>query len=416
MDEDYGRNLTREHKHYKSFLTSTAIVVFIFILALFAGMGVRVKHLIEESLLQQARAHFRTILITRAWNSEYGGVYVEKLLGMKSNPYISEPDITTSDGRIFTIIPPAVMTKEISTFADTRDLYFFKITSIDPINPDNAPDDFEREALLTFQQGQKEFYGRELINNRLHFRYMAPLQVEESCVRCHLDRDYQVGDVRGGISVNIDVQHNDEELKRNFAVILVLGVMSLLVLLSVVLYFTSNLIEHINSTRKRIEEMIITDELTGIPNRRHLLARFEQEFEKAIRLGTSLGCVMLDIDKFKRVNDKYGHLVGDEVLRRFAAFLVLEGRSYDVIGRLGGEEFLVVLPATDMDETRRFAERVRQHIEDLDIVLEDSRSLRVTVSAGVTVIEEDDSSIEDLLIRSDKAMYFAKSKGRNRVC
>ncbi|KKL23792.1 hypothetical protein LCGC14_2421830, partial [marine sediment metagenome] len=352
----------------------------------------------------------------RAWNSAYGGVYVEKTGDMVSNPFMKEPDMITRDGRVFTLKPPAVMTKEISTYAGNRDQFFFRITSLKPLNPANAPDAFERDALNRFESGQKEYYRNEMIGQSMYFRYMAPLFVEESCLGCHGDSGYKTGEVRGGISVNIDVGRTERELKRNFVVILVLGVLSLTVLLLVVFYFTGNLIEHINASRRWIEELIITDDLTGISNRRHLLSRFEEEFNKAGRLGLPLGCVMFDLDRFKAVNDKYGHLAGDEVLRRFAALLSQEARSYDVLGRLGGEEFIVVLTSTGIDETRSFAERVRAHVEDMVCEIEGVHGFRVTVSAGVTVMREDDTSIENILGRADEAMYAAKAAGRNRVC
>ncbi len=416
MDKDYGKDLAREHRYYCSFMVSTGVVVFLFVLALFAGMGFRVKLLIEDNLLQQARAHFQAILDTRAWNSDYGGVYVEKTSEVESNPYLSNPDLLLADGRVFTIKPPAVMTKEISQYAGARDLYYFKITSLDPLNPDNAPDGFERQALEMFEGGKQEYYSKEPIGDRTYFRYMAPLKVDESCLACHHDSNYKAGDIRGGISVNIDVGNTERKLKRNFAVIFLFGVPSLLALLSFVFYSTGKLIGHVNVSRKRIEELIITDELTGVPNRRHLLARFHEEFKKAQRLATPLGCVMLDLDHFKDVNDRFGHLVGDEVLRRFASLLAMEIRTYDVFGRLGGEEFLVVLPSDGLEEIRLYAERVRELVESMECDIEGAPHFSITVSAGITVLQADDTSIEDMLSRADKAMYRAKQTGRNRVC
>ncbi len=416
MDKDYGKNLAREHRYYRSFMVSTGVFVFIFILALFAGIGFRVKDLIEDNLLKQARAHFNTILVTRAWNSDYGGVYVEKTPETESNPYLENPDIELADGRVFTIKPPAVMTKEISLYAGARDLYYFKITSLKPLNPENSPDSFEREALERFKEGRKEFYRSEPIGQKTYFRYMAPLIVEESCLACHGANGYRVGDIRGGISVNIDVGNTQRELRRNFVLIIALGVVSLSVLLSVVFYFTGNLIGHVSTSRKRIEELITTDELTDISNRRHLLSRFEEEFRKARRLGSRLGCVMMDLDNFKSVNDRFGHLVGDEVLRRFASLLSLEARLYDVLGRFGGEEFMVILPSDGIEETRRYAERVRDLVETMECEIEGVPHFHITVSAGVTEMRDDDGSIEEILGRADEALYKAKQSGRNRVC
>jgi len=292
---------------------------------------------------------------------------------------------------------------------------FFNITSKNPLNPDNLPDAFELEAINKFENGAKEFYREEMIGQKEYFRYMAPLVVNEGCLGCHAGEGYSVGDYRGGISVSIDVGHTKGELKKNFFMTLALAVLSAAALLSAVLYFSGNLIEHINRSRLRIQELITMDDLTGVYNRRHLLTRFEEEFQQAQRLDSGLGCVMFDLDRFKEVNDKYGHLAGDEVLRRFAGFLHDSIRAYDVLGRFGGEEFLVALPATDHEETWNFAERMREQLENMDIELDSGRKLRITVSAGVTVMTGSDSSMLDIVNRADEAMYRAKRDGRNKV-
>jgi len=114
LQNDYSEGLKKEYKHYRSFLISTSAVILIFILALFAFMGTRTKHLIEHGLLQQARAHLSTIVHTRQWNTNYGGVYVKKLPGMEPNPFLSSPELKCAEGLTLTLKPPAVMTKEIS--------------------------------------------------------------------------------------------------------------------------------------------------------------------------------------------------------------------------------------------------------------------------------------------------------------
>jgi diguanylate cyclase (GGDEF)-like protein len=123
--------------------------------------------------------------------------------------------------------------------------------------------------------------------------------------------------------------------------------------------------------------------------------------------------VMADIDHFKRVNDQFGHLVGDEVLRRVADRIKKSLRQNDAVGRYGGEEFLIVLGAIDLIRAREIAERIRLHVAD-DALRLSSAFVSVTISLGISQVTADDS-VESAIERADRAMYLAKSNGRNRV-
>jgi diguanylate cyclase (GGDEF)-like protein len=158
-----------------------------------------------------------------------------------------------------------------------------------------------------------------------------------------------------------------------------------------------------------------TDGLTGIANRRHLEERMHEMWEHATRLNEPLACVMCDIDKFKSVNDTYGHQAGDAVLKQFAEVLSHEAREIDRVGRYGGEEFMVLLPGTVLDAAVTFAERVRIAIEERTFTFEGG-SLRRTVSAGVAAWPHPRvHSHEELIKAADSALYVAKESGRNRV-
>ena len=158
-----------------------------------------------------------------------------------------------------------------------------------------------------------------------------------------------------------------------------------------------------------------TDGLTGIANRRHIEERLHEMWEHASRLNEPLACVMCDIDKFKSVNDTYGHQAGDAVLKQFAEVLTHEAREIDRVGRYGGEEFIVLLPGTVLDAAVTFAERVRSAIEERTFTFEGG-SLRRTVSAGVAAWPHPRvHSHEELIKAADSALYVAKETGRNRV-
>jgi diguanylate cyclase (GGDEF)-like protein len=151
-----------------------------------------------------------------------------------------------------------------------------------------------------------------------------------------------------------------------------------------------------------------TDSLTGLLNRRAFEAAFDREVERAGRAGLPVSLVLFDIDWFKQVNDRLGHAAGDRALRRFAALLEREGRAVDVLARIGGEEFAVVLFGVDQDGARAFAERV------LEVVAEETAGdeVQLSLSAGVAGASLD---AEQLLLAADRALYCAKDAGRGRV-
>ena len=162
-----------------------------------------------------------------------------------------------------------------------------------------------------------------------------------------------------------------------------------------------------------IREMSIRDELTGIFNRRHLLERLEDEKNRASRGGTLFSVIMLDIDHFKKVNDTYGHLRGDQVLRAVAKNINSILRKTDYCGRYGGEEFLVVLTQTDAEGAKLCAERIRKRIERQEIP-ELGPDFKLTASLGLTEYRIREV-LEDVIGRADEALYRAKKRGRNRV-
>ncbi|MDP3701794.1 MAG: diguanylate cyclase [Hylemonella sp.] len=171
--------------------------------------------------------------------------------------------------------------------------------------------------------------------------------------------------------------------------------------------------------RKRLEvelrEQATTDALTGLPNRRHFLRRLEDELERVRRRTTSEACVlMLDLDHFKRINDQYGHAAGDSLLRHFSNLLRNELRATDTAGRMGGEEFAVILPGSALQAALGFAQRVCGKLAEHPMSF-GGHEVGITVSIGVASISDDDLSADAVLSRADRALYQAKDGGRNRV-
>jgi diguanylate cyclase (GGDEF)-like protein len=166
---------------------------------------------------------------------------------------------------------------------------------------------------------------------------------------------------------------------------------------------------------ERLRHMSQTDALTGLDNRRHLNDRIDEMFAHAVRLGEPFSLVMCDLDKFKSVNDTYGHQAGDEVLKQLADILRREAREIDRVGRYGGEEFMLLLPGASLDDAVTFAERVRKRIEGHTFTFPGGTLTR-TASFGVAGWPHSRiDQCDDLVRKADDALYVAKEAGRNRV-
>jgi diguanylate cyclase (GGDEF)-like protein/PAS domain S-box-containing protein len=172
--------------------------------------------------------------------------------------------------------------------------------------------------------------------------------------------------------------------------------------------------ERIQQLNAQLERLAMMDELTGLMNRRAFFIHGEKEISRAQRHQTPLSLLMLDVDMFKSVNDRYGHAAGDRVLQHVSHKIVENLRKMDMVARMGGEEFSVLLPNTGAEDAAKLAERVRQAIEGESCQLQD-QIIDVTVSIGVASYGKDTSSLEALLRYADDSMYQAKNRGRNRV-
>jgi len=174
-------------------------------------------------------------------------------------------------------------------------------------------------------------------------------------------------------------------------------------------------------SQERLKLLGLTDALTGVQNRRYFEHRCQIEISQARRHKHPLACMFLDIDKFKRINDTYGHQTGDEVLMSVANFIQLQLRVGDTIARYGGEEFIVLLPQTDMYHACQIAERMRGCIAEENIYAQSGHSINLTISIGISMLPIEDPAVENhqladrMVAAADKALYQAKHGGRNQV-
>jgi len=166
---------------------------------------------------------------------------------------------------------------------------------------------------------------------------------------------------------------------------------------------------------RKVQELAIKDGLTEVSSRRYFMERFSEELQRSSKFKYKFSLLMIDIDHFKKYNDHYGHFVGDAILKEVSRTIRENVRQIDLVGRYGGEEFVVILPDTDRDGAVLAAERIRQAIQAKKTKVYDEY-LEVTISIGLSVFPEDSKEVEPLIEDADIALYKAKELGRNKVC
>lgn len=174
--------------------------------------------------------------------------------------------------------------------------------------------------------------------------------------------------------------------------------------------------EQLMQAREQMETLAMHDSLTGLLNRRAIDEYAEAEFTMAGRKNRALSVILLDIDHFKNVNDRFGHKFGDHALQQVAKILTEDLRTYDRIGRWGGEEFILILPDTQLKDAATVAERVRVRTAEMQMSLENGESFSVHISLGAACTTGQFPSITKVIDAADQALYQAKQTGRNRVC
>lgn len=421
MADPNRKSRWRGRTYLRAFAAVLVILLTVFTVVVFVWLGARTESLVRDSAIEQARSYADLIVAARAWNSKHGGVYVKKSDTVTTNPYLVElgiqPDETLADGTLITLRNPAAMTREIGEqLVTNRAASVFKLTSLEAVNPSNTPDAWERQGLKEFERGVAEYSSVQMgAGGAEELRYMRPLIVDASCLECHAAAGYEVDDIRGAISIKLPYATSSTALRSNRTGLVVVGSVVLLGLWVVVFGLVRWLQGRLDQANRRLEYLATTDELTGLWNRRQTFESLGAELDRAARQGRTVGALMVDIDYFKRVNDEYGHAAGDEVLRAVSAALTKTVRAYDTVGRIGGEEMLIIAPEVDGAEIAALGERIRVAVECIDLS-GIAEGCAVTVSAGTALaLPETGESADSLVARADGALYEAKNGGRNRV-
>lgn len=406
-------------KYLSSFKSIVVISLICLIPVVFSyGLSLKTLHASAWQMIQiKGETSFHLIQTMRLWNAGHGGVYAPVTVQTPVNPYLNVPEreIETPSGKTLTVVNPAYMTRQLGErLKDTQ--VEIHLTSLKPLNPNNQPDPWEREALLSFEQGEQK---RMILSNGV-YRYMQPLKVEPACMECHQSQGYQVGDIRGGLSISFPSDDINELLAGLRAEIIwahqIAYVLLLLIalLVQVLIHKLTTKLQYANSRQDELNTLASTDELTQLANRRHLLASFFERYQTAETQNLPFSVLMIDIDYFKMVNDRYGHQMGDQVLKRFANELMKNLRDHDLSGRYGGEEFMVALNA-NIALASTVAERIRQAAEEISFYAEEAFTISVSIGIAERQFNQPKGP-EDLIRMSDEALYQAKARGRNRFC
>lgn len=389
------------------------IVAVVLIWLLLVGLSLiwnlqRAEQSQEHLALETARSFFELLVISRRWNARHGGVYVPVTRDTRPNPYldVSRRDIPVDDDLTLTMINPAFMTRQLGELATDGNGVQFHITSLDPLRPANAALPWEATALRQFEDGVEEVGHLVKTPQGWGYRYMAPLVTEEVCLKCHGDHGYEVGSVRGGISVTLPTvgMVPTTALVGTHGAIALVGI-GVILILGLAL----------KQAYARLRQQAVIDALTTIPNRRFFIEQLVHELRRGRREKVPLSLIICDIDYFKRYNDSLGHQAGDRCLVAVAKVLRESlRRGGDFCARYGGEEFVVVLPNTPLGGAMMVAETIRRAVSGLGLQHPQSPSGAVTISSGVAC-DSGTLGYEGLIRAADEALYRAKDLGRDRV-
>jgi len=405
-------------------------IIFTILMLVFVNQNFnKQKSLIDSLLVAKAKAIFENILDTREWNARFNGVYVNA--DIEPNRYLRDNILKIDENRTLVKINPAWMTRQISEISNKKNSFYFKITSTNPLNPNNMADLFEKSAIEYFEKNRDRdfFYKFEKDN----FDFMGKLLVKESCLNCHREQGYKLGDIRGGIRISISTDLYNKEIysiereKTILSVIIVLISLLIYVIFYLFIKTTDRFLrnteklnisleqkvrlrtQELEDLNKSLTQEVITDALTGVYNRKMFNNVIYTKVEEVRKFGFKLSLIIFDIDFFKKVNDTYGHQVGDLVLKEIAKVVNENIRQEDLFYRWGGEEFTILL---NRDLT--IAIRVAKHLREAIKKHKFEKVGSITCSFGVSEFNSK-KTLSNFIKEADDLLYLAKKKGRDRV-
>ncbi|MCB2180616.1 MAG: DUF3365 domain-containing protein [Desulfobulbaceae bacterium] len=251
------------------------------------------EDLVVAQAASQARMLYRQIRLTRQWVADHNGLFLVKSEGVASSPFLVDSELAARDGTLLVKRNPAMVTRELSEYAAREGFGQFRVTSLNPINPLNTPDEFERESLLGFKNGLEEMLEIENVAGVKRLRYIAPLVTEMSCLECHEEQGYHVGDIRGGLSVSIPIDWAYSEIKKNNLMLLFIAVTTICVVSIILFRLVDSLIvrrvRSLADVMDRYPDNIDRSELERLPVGLDEVGHLSQNFREL--------CQRLDISK-----------------------------------------------------------------------------------------------------------------------
>ncbi|MBI5029418.1 MAG: diguanylate cyclase [Chloroflexi bacterium] len=367
-----------------------------------------VRHSTMDNALVQARVAFAKDILYRRWAALHGGVYVPIDDRTSPNPYLQdvpERDITTPLGVRLTLMNPAYMTRQIFEIQAQDTNVYGHITSLNPIRPENAADEWETDALKSFEQGNQETSELTTIDGKPYLRLMRPLIAQKECLVCHAQQGYKEGEIRGGLSTSVPMEpllaiENDQirTIALAHLVIWLLGTIGTAL--------GAQRISKSERERTAVEDLLRYqrnhDVLTGLYNR----AFFEEEMD---RLENSrmfpISIIIADVDDLKPINDVRGHSAGDELIKQTAYVLKASVRAEDIIARIGGDEFAIILPLTNEIENEDCLQRIKN---TLTVYQSKYAMPHLNLSLGGATASEKQQALSSVMRLADERMYQEK--------
>ncbi len=394
-----------------------------------------------ESARIEARSAYDEAIVYMSWNTEHGGVYVEDIEKAKVDGDIItgvEKKIVTTTDKKLRLVNPAAMMREVNTLSNNNQRTITRLTSINPLNSENSPDAWEVGALSVITSGVTEYSSIETANGKDYMRFMKPVVAVKQCISCHNSQGLKAGDIAGALSATVPMGPlTKAKFHSIFSMILAHSTIWLAGLFG--LHFMTGRLKKSEARRlqaelelrrhtDKLEEMVrerttelehksmalehqtLHDGLTGLPNRSLLIERALQSLQFANRDEFPCSLLMLDLNRFKEVNDALGHHVGDLLLQEVARRLKTCLRASDTLARLGGDEFAIVLPKLGEEQVTVIT-KILLDVLNKPFELAGKR-LYIGGSIGIAFYPKHGDDTAQLMQRADVAMYHAK---RNRL-
>lgn len=396
------------------FIISISWAVFILASA-FWNMDQHAKE-VNSVIKQIGRSSIERDKLYRLWGASHGGVYVPVTDKNPPNSYLTLAmaplrDLIISPDLTLTMINPSYMTRQAYELAVDENSPRGHITSRNPINPKNKAVAWEEKALEAVEQGAVEYSEIVKIDGQAHLRMLLPLRTEKACLKCHAHQGYKEGDLRGGISISLQlssfhdysgVEH--KAIWKGHFVIWAIGLWGI--------FFGYAGLKRGEVARRKAEEKTLKlanfDQLTGLVNRNLFQDRATQALTIAVRQKKKVALLYIDLDRFKPINDTFGHEVGDAVLQAVAGRLMASVRESDTVARIGGDEFVIILQGIrDKEEVELLARKIIASMRNPFEIKGKEHS--VGASIGISCFPDDGEDVDTLLKKADAAMYQVKN-------